>query len=77
MKILKSPAIVASGISTIFLPENPDDLCGRVKLLLQEEQTGNKSDIINEENVSIADKLLEYKSITAKQHEFLLLKCLN
>ena len=35
IKLLKSPAITASGVTTIFLPENPDELCNRLKLLLQ------------------------------------------
>ena len=77
IRTLKSPAIMASGISTKFLPENLDDLFDRTKLLLQEKQFGNKSDINNEKIVTTADKLLEYKSLTAKKHKFLLLKCLN
>ena len=37
IKILESPAIMASGISkTIFLSSDPDELCERLKLLLQE-----------------------------------------
>ena len=48
IKLLKSPAIIASGVSkTIFLSSNPDELCNRLKLLLQEKQAGNNSDIIN------------------------------
>ena len=34
-KWLESPAVMASGISTICLPENPNELCGRLKLLPQ------------------------------------------
>ena len=42
IKILDSPAIIASGISrTIFLSSNPDELCDRLKLLLQEKMLGN------------------------------------
>ena len=38
IKILESPAIMASGISkTIFLSSDPDELCERLKLLLQEK----------------------------------------
>ena len=59
IKLLKSPAIMASGVTTIFLSENPDELCDRLKLLLQEKQAGNNSDIINDEIVAIVDKLLE------------------
>ena len=66
IELLKSPAIMASGVTTIFLSENPDELCDKLKLLLQETQAGNNSDMINEETIAIVDKLLEYKSITKK-----------
>ena len=75
IKILESPAIMASGVTTIFLSENADELCNRLKLLLQEKHAGNNSDIINEEIVAIVDKLLEYKCITKKQHKQILIKC--
>ena len=35
IKLLNSPAIMVSGISTIFFPSDPDELCHRLKLLLQ------------------------------------------
>ena len=35
--LLKSLAILASGFSTIFLPQNPIELCDRLKLLLREK----------------------------------------
>ena len=78
IKILKSPGLMvsASGVSkTIFLSSNPDELFDRLKLLLQEKQAGNNSDVINEEIVAIVDKLLEYKCISKKQHKQILLKC--
>ena len=65
-KLLKSPAIKASGISTIILPEKSDKGCDSLKILLQEIDTGNNSDIIDEEIVAIADKLFEYKRISKK-----------
>ena len=34
IRLLKPPAIKASGISTLFLPGSPNDLCDRLKLLL-------------------------------------------
>ena len=75
MKILNSPAIMALGVSkTIFLSSDPNELCDRLKLLLQVKQAGNNSDIINDEIVVIIDKLLEYKCITKKQHEHILIK---
>ena len=76
IKLLNSPAIIASGISKIlFLSSVPDELCNRLKLLLQEKHAGNNSDIINEEIFAVVDKLLEYKCITKKQHKQSLIKC--
>ena len=76
IKLLKSPAIMASGVSnTIFLSSDPDEFCDRLKLLLQEKQAGNNSDTINQEIVAIVDKLLEYKCISKKQHKQILIKC--
>ena len=50
INLLKSPAIMASGTSnTIFLSSNRDELCERLKLILQEIQARNNSNIINEE----------------------------
>ena len=48
-KILNSPGLIvpASGVSkTIFLSSDPDELCNRLKLLLQERKAGNNSEII-------------------------------
>ena len=77
-KLLKSPGIMvfASGVSkTIFLSSDPDEFCDRLILLLQEKYAGNNSDIINDQNVAIVDKFLEYKCISKKQHKQILLKC--
>ena len=64
IKLLKSPAIMASGISDkIILSTDPNELCVRLKLLLQEKQAGNNSDIIIQENVIIIDEPLEYKHV--------------
>ena len=72
----KSPAIMASGVSnTIFLSSDPDELCDRLKFLLQEKHGGNNSDIFNDEIVAIVDKLLQYKCISKKQHKQILIKC--
>ena len=73
--LLKSPASMASGISTLFLPSDPDELCNRLKLLLQEKHAGNISNINNEKIVAIVEKLLEYKCITKRQHKQILFKC--
>ena len=76
VRLLRSPAIMASGVSkTIFLSSDSNELCDRLKLLLQQKHAGNNSDIINEEIVAIIDKLLEYKCISKKQHEQILIKC--
>ena len=76
IELHNSPAIMASGVSkTKFLSCDPNELCDRLKLLLQEKHAGNNSDIINDEIVVIIDKLLEYKCITKKQHEQILIKC--
>ena len=76
VKLLDQPAIMASGFSkTIILSSDPNELCNRLKLLLQEKHAGNNSDIINDEIVGIVDKLLEYKCISKKQHKQILYKC--
>ena len=76
LKLLKLPAIMASGISNIIvLSSDPDELCNRLRILLQEIQAGNNSDLINQETVAIVNKLLEYKCITKKQHKQILIKC--
>ena len=68
--------VSASGVSkTIFLASDPNELCDGLKLLLQEKHRGNNSDKINEEIVAIVDKLLEYKCISRKQHEQILINC--
>ena len=78
IKLLESPGLILSapGVSkTIFLSSDPDKLCNRLNLLLQEKHAGNNSHIINEEIVAIVDKLLEYKCISAKRHIQILIKC--
>ena len=70
LELLKSPAIMASRFSTIFLSSDPSELRHRLKLLLQEDQAGNNSNIIsNQEIIAIIDTLLEYKCITPTQHK--------
>ena len=76
IKILESPAIMASGISkTIILSSDPNELCDRLKLLLQQKQAGNNSDIFNDEIVAIVDKVIEYNCISKKQHKQIFFKC--
>ena len=78
IKLLKSPGLMisASGVSnTIFLSFDPDKLCDRLKLLLQDKQAKNISDIINEEIIATVDNLLHYICISKKQHKQILTKC--
>ena len=78
IKLLKSLGLMvsASGVSkTLILSSDPNELCDRLKLLLQEKHAGNNSDIFNDEIVAIVDKLLEYKCISKKQHKQILIKC--
>ena len=74
IRLPNSPAIMAS---RIFVTEYHNEHCNRLKLLLQQKQARNNFEILNEENVAIADKLLEYPCISTKQHKFLLPKGLN
>ena len=41
IKLLKSLANMVSGISTIILSSDPNDLCGREKIIMHEKQTDN------------------------------------
>ena len=74
-KILKSPVIMTSGISTVFLSYDSNEIFDRIKLFLQVKHAGNSFDIINQEIVATVDKLLENKCISKKQHKQLLIKC--
>ena len=75
IKLLEQPPTKASGFTKlIILSSDPDELCDRLRLLLQEKHAGNNSDILNDEIVAIVDKLLEYKCISKKQHEQILIK---
>ena len=75
LKLPKSPAIMVSGLSTFFLPSNPDEKSERSKLISQEKQVENNSNINHHESVAIVDKLLEYKCISTKQLREILMEC--
>ena len=62
-------AILASGLKTTFLSEDPIELSDGIKLLKQEKRAGNTADMNNQEMVAIFDKLLEYKCVISGQHE--------
>ena len=77
IKTLQSPGlrVPASGVSkTLVLSSDLDELCDRIKLLLEERQAGNNSDLIKDEIIAIADKVLEYRCISRKQPKQLLIK---
>ena len=67
--LLKSPAVMVSGISTTVSPENPNELCDRSSLV-QKKQAGNNCKIFEEEIFALADKLLEYTCIFSKHINF-------
>ena len=75
-KLLKSTDIMASRISTIYSPSNPNELCDKLKVLLQEKRIGTSS-FFDEDTVAIADKITEYRCISTKQHKLLQSKSLN
>ena len=65
IKLFKSPRTMASGISkTIILSSDPNELCDRLKLVVQEKHGGKNSNLIDEEIVTIIHKLLEDKCIS-------------
>ena len=57
-----------------MLPGNLNELWARFKKLLQKNWTGKNSILFTEEIIAIADKLLEYKCISKKQHRFLIIE---
>ena len=68
IKILKSPAIIASGFSNIiFLSSDSEEFCTEFKFLLQEKHAVNDSDLINKESFATLDKLLGNKCLCKKQ----------
>ena len=77
INLLNSTTIRASGRSTNFLSSDPEELCNKSKILLQEKQAGNSSKIIDEKIIEIAAKLIEHRCVSTKQHKFLLPKVLN
>ena len=66
---------MASGISSIFLPFDLEELCKRLELLIQEKQARKNSILIDEEIVAILDKLLENNCISKKQNWKILINC--
>ena len=60
---------------TNILSSGPNEFCDRLGLLLQEKKAVNNFELINDEIVAIADKLIDYKHISQKQNRHLLVKC--
>ena len=54
---------------------DPDELCDRINLILQEKHGGNFSDLFNDEIFAIVDKLLECNCLSKKQPKQILIKC--
>ena len=79
--------VCASGVSsshkkkffseTRISTSDHNQLRNRINLLLQEKQAVKNSNILNEEVIAIADKLLDYQRISRKQHKFLLVISFN
>ena len=63
--------------NTKWLSSDLNELYDRINLLLQEKEVGSNCIINNHEIVAVADKLLENKCISTRQHRFLLLNCLK
>ena len=61
--------ILSSELRTTFLSENTKELSDGFKLMLQEEQAGNYSNVKNEEKVAIKSRLLQYNGLTTTQHK--------
>ena len=79
-RLLKSPAISACSLKeskTRRLSPDLKELCDRIKLISQGKKPGNSFNMNLGEIVVIADKLLEYKCVSTKQHNLLILNCLN
>ena len=53
----------------IFLPSDPDELVGQLKLLYFEKVGGNDNPQLNEQIIASVDKLLEYECISPSQHQ--------
>ena len=78
INLLKSPGLLISAFgnsNTIVLLSDPDELCDRLKLLLQQKQAGKNSNIFNDGIVVVLDKFLEYECLSKKRHNQVLIKC--
>ena len=67
--------LLALGLhEVIFLSENPIELFNRLRLIIEGKQVGNDTNKFDNEFIAIFKELLEYKSLTPKQHKQFLFK---
>ena len=64
--------ILASELRTIFLSENLNELCDRLRLITREKQSGNDTTRFDSFISAIIDNLLEHKCNTPIQHKKML-----
>ena len=57
--------LLASGF--FLLPENLNDFCDEIRLIIQNKEGGNDSFKVDEEMLAIIDKLLHYKCNSTTQ----------
>ena len=61
---------MGSGLNQyVFLASDPDELVDQLKLIVLEKVGGKDNPMLSEQIVAIADKLLDYESITTNQHQ--------
>ena len=65
----EKPSTSASGLITNFLPENPDEICKRLSLIIRDKQGGNDSEGVDDEIVAKFDESIECKITTSTQHQ--------
>ena len=67
--------VFASGVAkTIFSSSDPNELCDKLELLLQQKQAGNNSIMFDQEIFAIIGNFLEKKCISTKKHKQLLIR---
>ena len=69
IKYLLQPQLGSGLNQHVFLPSDPDELVDQLKLIVLEKVGGNDNPMLSEQIVAIADKHLQYESITTNQHQ--------
>ena len=68
--LINQQSQVGSGLKFFFLPFDPDELVDQIKLtFVIEKVEGNDNPMLGEQIAAIADKLIEYESITINQNQ--------